>query len=356
MSHLKSLSNQEVITRTQYLSAKEKEATSKLLVCLAEMEERSLHLEQGYSSLFSYLTGALKYSEPAASRRATCSRLVAKYPQIVKMIEKGDLHLTGLSIIAGVLKEDSDPNGLIKACMGKSKAEIEIILVLRNPARAVSPKKEIARPVRLDFGPDTTSASPESAESAEPWAITESKPVTKEPELGRRVSLTLDEETYQELVKAQSMSGSKDLASAIKKVVKVYLEKKTKKPRPLKRAPAAKKPAKRSRYIPAATKYEHIKRQCCFVSPDGVRCTETRFLEYDHIQPYAAGGSHDPRNVRVLCRAHNRYFANKFFGKDFMDKKIQRSRVEEGMPGQSLALGRLATPPVEVRDPSLRSG
>lgn len=154
----------------------------------------------------------------------------------------------------------------------------------------------------------------------------EVKPVVKTPQIGRRVSITLDEETYQELVKAQSASGSKDLAGTIKKVVKVFLEKQTKKERQEKKPLAAKKPTKRSRYIPVATKHEHIKRQCCYVSPDGKRCQETRHLEYDHIQPYSAGGGNDPKNVRVLCRAHNKYFAEKFYGKEFMRKKIDRSR------------------------------
>jgi hypothetical protein len=46
------------------------------------------------------------------------------------------------------------------------------------------------------------------------------------------------------------------------------------------------------------------------------RCTETTFLEYHHVRPYAAGGEPTAANIELRCRAHNAYEAALFFGRD----------------------------------------
>ncbi len=51
------------------------------------------------------------------------------------------------------------------------------------------------------------------------------------------------------------------------------------------------------------------------ISPEGVRCNETRFLTIDHIQPYALGGtSTDQSNLRSMCNSHNGYLGRLVFG------------------------------------------
>ena len=47
--------------------------------------------------------------------------------------------------------------------------------------------------------------------------------------------------------------------------------------------------------------------QCAFVSKDGRRCEERRFLELHHEKPWIAGGGRTARNVSLRCAAHNRY-------------------------------------------------
>ncbi len=67
-------------------------------------------------------------------------------------------------------------------------------------------------------------------------------------------------------------------------------------------------------------------RQCEFVSTDGVRCTETRYLSLDHVRPYALGGtSTEQSNLRCLCMAHNLYFARLTFG-EFAKSPSRNSR------------------------------
>ncbi len=71
-----------------------------------------------------------------------------------------------------------------------------------------------------------------------------------------------------------------------------------------------------SRHIPASVKREVWKRdrgRCAYAGSRG-RCTETGFLEFHHVEPYAAGGRGDVGNIELRCRANNSYEAALFFG------------------------------------------
>jgi hypothetical protein len=76
--------------------------------------------------------------------------------------------------------------------------------------------------------------------------------------------------------------------------------------------PRASRPAaERSRYVPAAVRRPVWRRddgRCAFVGASG-RCRETAFLEFHHVEPYAAGGAATLENVELRCRAHNVYEA-----------------------------------------------
>jgi 5-methylcytosine-specific restriction endonuclease McrA len=79
-----------------------------------------------------------------------------------------------------------------------------------------------------------------------------------------------------------------------------------------------------SRYIPASVRRTVWRRddgRCAFVWRDG-RCTERSFLEYHHVQPYAAGGAAATANIELRCRAHNAYEASLFFG-DGCDRTME---------------------------------
>jgi hypothetical protein len=72
-----------------------------------------------------------------------------------------------------------------------------------------------------------------------------------------------------------------------------------------------------SRDVPAAVRREVSARDaesCAFVSAEGRRCGERRFLEFHHLRPYAAGGRATTDNIALRCRAHNGYEVDRFFG------------------------------------------
>jgi 5-methylcytosine-specific restriction endonuclease McrA len=71
--------------------------------------------------------------------------------------------------------------------------------------------------------------------------------------------------------------------------------------------------------------------RCTFVGENGHRCESRRFLEYDHAVPIARGGQSTVDNVRIRCRSHNGFEADRVFGSEFMKarrEKAQRERVE----------------------------
>jgi len=54
--------------------------------------------------------------------------------------------------------------------------------------------------------------------------------------------------------------------------------------------------------------------RCAFVGGTGRRCDERRFLEFHHVNPYAAQGKPTVENIELRCRRHNRYEAELFYG------------------------------------------
>ena len=75
--------------------------------------------------------------------------------------------------------------------------------------------------------------------------------------------------------------------------------------------PPPRDPSEQTRRIPEWVKRKVRERdedRCAFISAEGHRCGERRFLQFDHIVPWSLGGrSDDPKNVRQLCGAHNRW-------------------------------------------------
>lgn len=118
--------------------------------------------------------------------------------------------------------------------------------------------------------------------------------------------------------------------------------------RPARKTRSARNPrtSARSRRIPAHVRravWERDQRRCTFVSASGKRCHETRFLEFDHIDPFARGGSSTVDGLRLRCRAHNQHEAERVFGPGFMAQKrrearLARAKVASGQAGGTTAV------------------
>jgi hypothetical protein len=89
------LSDQDLLARLELLSGREREASVELVAHLAVLDTRPiLYAANGYGSLFSYCTQALRLSEDAACNRIEAARACRRFPQILDLLSAGELSLT----------------------------------------------------------------------------------------------------------------------------------------------------------------------------------------------------------------------------------------------------------------------
>jgi hypothetical protein len=93
--------------------------------------------------------------------------------------------------------------------------------------------------------------------------------------------------------------------------------------------PGKSRGSKNPRYIPFEVKravWERDGGRCAFVGTGGKRCDARAPLEFDHVDPVARGGRATVGGVRLLCRAHNQYSAERTYGSEFMQGKRKQGR------------------------------
>lgn len=94
------LTNEALLARVHDLAHRERRATVALIGHLAELDERRLYLDEGCSSLFTYCTEVLHYSEHAAYNRIECARAARRFPLLLDRLANGSLHLTAVRLLA----------------------------------------------------------------------------------------------------------------------------------------------------------------------------------------------------------------------------------------------------------------
>lgn len=80
---------------------------------------------------------------------------------------------------------------------------------------------------------------------------------------------------------------------------------------------------KHRRPIPAPVRHQvwlRDKGACTFAHEDGSLCGETMMLELDHIEMVCFGGENTVENLRLRCRAHNRFHAEVRLGREYMSR------------------------------------
>ena len=145
----------------------------------------------------------------------------------------------------------------------------------------------------------------------------------------------MSQATHDKLRHAQALLShavrSDDLAEVLDRVLDLaigQLEKRkfsaTSKPRSCERQ------SKNSRTIPADVQRAVWQRdggQCTFVSTTGHRCSARDLLEFDHVDPVARGGQPTVAGIRLLCRAHNQFEAERAFGAEFVRHKREEAQA-----------------------------
>jgi hypothetical protein len=103
-----------------------------------------------------------------------------------------------------------------------------------------------------------------------------------------------------------------------------------------------------SRQVPAHVRravWQRDRGQCTFVGDTGHRCGASTRLEFDHVDPVARGGRATVETIRLRCRAHNQYEAERVFGAGFMRAKQAEAKeraARERAAGERAASERAA--------------
>lgn len=327
-----------VLRQDVFLAAdRDRVDTADFLELLADFDARRLHLPEGYSSMHAFCVGALRMCEDSAYKRLQAARAGWRYPQLLAALAEGRLHLTAVFLLAPHLTP-ANVEELITAATHKTRREIRGLLGQRFLGSAAELRFETAPPrdeqVAPVAGADATQLVPVPVESApQKWPQQAAAQQVKPP-LRADVHCSVDAgllDYARALLSHRIPSGN--VGEVLDRVLGLAIPQLEKErfgvtARPRDRAP--RRPTSNPRSLPAPVKREVWMRdggRCTFVGRNGHRCGERRFLEYDHVQPVALGGGcASAEDLRIRCRAHNQFEAERVFGAAFMEGKRARAR------------------------------
>jgi hypothetical protein len=360
---LASLPSDQLLSRLHTLIRRGSAVEAELLAHLGEIDARRLYLGEACSSMFHYCVRVLHFAEAVAYKRIAAARAARRHPEIMEAVRRGDLHVTGVSLLAPQLTSGNGVE-LIEAARHKTADEIRRLLADRQPKPDVpasvrrSPTPAAPRsPIPLDsVSAKAPSGAPESEPGdAERYGVAGTAPIgpTPPPDSstdrahtqplgGDRycVRFTADRELHEQLRELQALMRHQvpdgDIGKILARAVSVLLEQvrrqkfgETAAPRPA--SPSDGHP---SRHVPASIRRTVVRRdggRCTYVSPGGRRCGAREFLEFHHRDPWARTHAHPVEGIALRCRAHNQYEACRDFGQRHM-ARFQKKKHEQDTP------------------------
>src|SRR3954470_3967179 len=99
---LVAVGNSELLAGLSALVRQSNVLTAQVLAHLVELEQRMLHLELGFSSLFSYCVEALGMSEGTAGRRVAAARVCRRFPEVFARVARGELRCVRLRALCAL--------------------------------------------------------------------------------------------------------------------------------------------------------------------------------------------------------------------------------------------------------------
>ncbi len=318
---IEGLSDGALVDQLRALVGERNRIEAELLLRLAEVDRRRLYLGEAVDSMFRYCVERLGLSEAAAAKRIQVARLSRRFPVIISLLREGQVHLTALNLLAPHLREGNHEE-LLASASGKSKREVERLLVAR------SPKPEVATTVRRR----PVKRAPAGAPLLECATLASVKPVVAparrpEPlsEDTYRVTFTADDELVGLLEEVRALTSHRAAgdrtAALIKEALRGMRDRLRKKRfavgvKPRKSSRKKGKPSA-TRHIPASVRREVWERDggsCTYRDASGRRCGSTRHVQFDHVRDWGKGGGHSAENLRLFCRAHNLAKARQVWG------------------------------------------
>ncbi|MFL5398561.1 MAG: HNH endonuclease [Myxococcales bacterium] len=332
-----SLGNVELLAATREILRRSCVVEADLLVHFAEIEERRLHSEMAFPTMFAFCVDELGFSEDQAWNRTTVARAARRIPAMLDSLRSGAVHLTGLRLLARCLTEQNHRDLLAEAA-GKSKRQIEEIVARLDPKPPVPDsfrKRPVAKQVTLEMRSPVASPSAPRREQRAVVAPLSEDTFTVQFTASR--ALRDKFRRAQDLLRHRVPSG--DIAAIFDKALDSLIEKVEKERfaavgKPRTEATEVAGPAS-SRQVPAAIRrhvYARDSGRCTFVDARGHRCKETGMLEFDHLDGFARTHLHDPERIVLRCSGHNQHAAEKMYGREF----IERARAKKASPSTAV--------------------
>src|SRR6478735_5347355 len=161
---LKSMADDELLAGLSRIVGRRSQITSEFLAYLAELDQRQLFLDLGFSSLFEYCVEALGLCESTAGRYIAAARVCRNHPQVFEMVASGALHASALSLLRKHLTTENAKE-LFELCTRQSARKVEELLAARFPRPDV---RDLVRrlPRQVRTTPDVGCASDKALEAS----------------------------------------------------------------------------------------------------------------------------------------------------------------------------------------------
>jgi len=311
------LSDRALLDRFALAVRQDREHTRALLELIEAIDRRKLWAKHGHASLFAFCVDRFHMSESTAAKRIRAARCARRFPALLDMVARGELHLSGIHRLTAYLTPENHREVLGRAKHQRVK-QIDVLVRELSPQPDVpsSVRKLPERPVGLlpsRVGTPNAEVTGASAKTQPAQSTIEPArapdPVRRSPDPmplspGRyKLQVTLGETAHQTLRQLQDLLAhqiaTSDPAAIVARALEVLLEQTLKKKAALTERPRAQKQGEsadanstRTRDIPARVKREVWQREqgrCGFVGADGKRGGETRAPVFAHRQPWARG-------------------------------------------------------------------
>jgi hypothetical protein len=288
------MTDKELHSKLLQLVREERRLLADILTHLKEVERRKLYADYKRTSLFDYAVKELGYSEDQAQRRIEAMRLLKDLPEIAPAIRDGRLTITNIAQANQFFRHTQPTRdekvAFMNSIENKTKREVEREIAARAPAL---PRPERTRATTASKSQLTLELPNETLEMI---AQLKGALAHKHPNMTTAELITwLAKEKLAELRPASEPTPATTDAA---------------RPAPA-RMPATEADTdastntnsnpKRSRYIPRRIRrslHHQAEHKCA-------NCGSQHALEIDHIHPFAQGGRHAPKNLRILCRNCN---------------------------------------------------
>jgi hypothetical protein len=366
-----SLDSAALAHRLAELAGDERAVQVEFLLHLDEFDRRRAYLDAGYRSLWEYCLRVLHLREGAAGRRIGAMRVLRRFPALEPALRDGRVCMSTTPLLGQVLTEENLAETVARAAY-RTKAEVEELVVSIKPrATPAEGVRRLPTPAPAPTGSRAVGSVEPSrdgsgltlaltlAPSAAALATEQPAPVPSKSEVSRAtrasacevrpvaeerwsVRITLDATAKADLDTLRALLSHKipdgDVGAVLREAIRCALEKHgkrrgavgvdreiaaTARKKDDGSAPRSATPPARS--IPAPLRREVWRRdggRCTFVGPDGHRCDSRWQLQFDHIDAVALAGGKTPTaaDLRLRCRPHNIFEAERVFGREHMDQ------------------------------------